>query len=65
MHIVMFDIDGTITATTAVDSCCFVQAVADILNITDIDTNWASYRNVTIRALLQRLSKTGLVSRDR
>ncbi len=47
MHLVMFDIDGTITATTAVDSRCFVQAVAEVLNFTDIDTNWASYRNVT------------------
>ena len=43
----MFDIDGTLTATTGIDERCFIQAVEDVLNIDDIDTDLANYTHVT------------------
>ena len=47
MNLVMFDIDGTLTATTDIDERCFVRAVEDTLGIVDIDTNLANYTHVT------------------
>jgi phosphoglycolate phosphatase-like HAD superfamily hydrolase len=47
MNLVIFDIDGTLTETNAVDEICFVQAFADAHAITQINTNWTEYRWVT------------------
>ena len=47
MNLVIFDIDGTLTETNAVDEICFVQAFADAHAITQINTNWSEYRWVT------------------
>src|SRR6267143_3402558 len=47
MNLAIFDIDGTLTATNAVDEICFVQAFADAHAITEINTNWMEYRYVT------------------
>jgi len=43
----MFDVDGTLTATTDIDERCFVQAVERVLGIDDIDTDLANYTHVT------------------
>jgi len=47
MNLAIFDIDGTLTQTNAVDETCFVQAFADALSITHINTNWMAYQCVT------------------
>src|SRR3989442_12080081 len=47
MNLAIFDIDGTLTETNAVDEICFVQAFADAHAITEINTNWMQYRCVT------------------
>jgi len=47
MNLVMFDIDGTLTATTGVDEECYVQAIKQVLSIDDIDTNLTNYTHVT------------------
>jgi phosphoglycolate phosphatase-like HAD superfamily hydrolase len=47
MHkLIIFDIDGTLTATTDVDSDCYTRAISDHLG-SPVDTDWASYRHVT------------------
>jgi phosphoglycolate phosphatase-like HAD superfamily hydrolase len=46
-NLVMFDIDGTLTATNIVDTRCFVQAIKETLNIDGIDTDWSNYRDAT------------------
>jgi phosphoglycolate phosphatase-like HAD superfamily hydrolase len=43
---IIFDIDGTLTATNDVDTDCFVQALAEHLGTT-IDSDWSQYRHVT------------------
>ena len=47
MNLAIFDIDGTLTETSAVDEICFVQAFADVHSITQINTDWMEYRYVT------------------
>jgi len=55
MHLVVFDIDGTLTATNRVDNECFVSAMQEVLQITDIDTDWTKYGNVTDRGCLEEI----------
>jgi phosphoglycolate phosphatase-like HAD superfamily hydrolase len=47
MNLAIFDVDGTLTETNAVDEVCFVQAFADAHGITEINTNWMDYQYVT------------------
>jgi phosphoglycolate phosphatase-like HAD superfamily hydrolase len=43
MNLAIFDIDGTLTESVAVDELCFVQAFRDVLGIGSINTNWLDY----------------------
>ena len=43
MNLAIFDIDGTLTESLAVDEVCFVQAFRDVLGIGPINTNWLEY----------------------
>jgi phosphoglycolate phosphatase-like HAD superfamily hydrolase len=45
-HLLMFDIDGTLTRTNDVDGRCFAQAMSEHLGCA-IDNDWAKYRHVT------------------
>ena len=67
MNLVMFDIDGTLTATTGVDAQCFVQAVNDLFNIKDVDTDLTSYKNVTDQGIAAEIIQrnTGRVATEK
>jgi phosphoglycolate phosphatase-like HAD superfamily hydrolase len=47
MHLVMFDIDGTLTETMKVDEECFVRSLAEVCGFTDVETDWSSYKHTT------------------
>jgi phosphoglycolate phosphatase-like HAD superfamily hydrolase len=47
MHLVMFDIDGTLTQTMKVDEECFVRSFKDVFGFADIDTDWSHYPRAT------------------
>ena len=47
MHLVMFDIDGTLTETMKVDEECFVRSFNDVFGFADINTNWSHYPRTT------------------
>jgi phosphoglycolate phosphatase-like HAD superfamily hydrolase len=51
MKLAIFDIDGTLTNTNLVDGACFVQAFADVYDITDIETDWSKYPHTTDPAI--------------
>ena len=53
MNLAIFDIDGTLTNTNSVDNECFVKAFAEILAITEIDTDWAAYPHTTDSGITQ------------
>ncbi len=47
MHLVMFDIDGTLTETGKIDEECFVRSLADVCGFADVKTDWSSYKHTT------------------
>ncbi len=47
MHLVMFDIDGTLTETMKVDEECFVRSFEDVFGFADIDPDWSHYPRTT------------------
>lgn len=47
----MFDIDGTLIESYALDSQCFIRAVKEITGLT-IDADWSKYQHVTDSGIL-------------
>jgi phosphoglycolate phosphatase-like HAD superfamily hydrolase len=47
MHLVMFDIDGTLTETMKADEECFVRSFKDMYGFADIDTDWSHHPSTT------------------
>jgi phosphoglycolate phosphatase-like HAD superfamily hydrolase len=47
MHLVMFDIDGTLTESMKVDEECFVRSFKEVFGFADIDTDWSHYPRTT------------------
>ncbi len=47
MHLVMFDIDGTLTETMRIDEECYVRSLMDVFGFADIDTDWSRYPRTT------------------
>jgi phosphoglycolate phosphatase-like HAD superfamily hydrolase len=45
-HLVMFDVDGTLTLSTEMDDCCYMQSMFEHLGVI-IDNDWSRYRQVT------------------
>jgi len=60
MHLVMFDIDGTLTRTDSIDEVCYVAAVAEVLSIPDMDTDWTHYPHVTDSGILRHVVQSSL-----
>ena len=52
MHLVMFDVDGTLTETMKVDEECFVRSFKDVFGFADIDTDWSHYPRTTDSGIL-------------
>ena len=57
MKALVFDIDGTLTQTNALESLCFTQAIREVLEVEDFDTDWASYQFVTESGVAQEISQ--------
>ena len=57
MKAIIFDIDGTLTETNAIDSECFVQTVSEVLGVKDFDTDWSNYQFVTDSGVAQEISQ--------
>lgn len=61
MHVVMFDIDGTLVDSTGFDSALYVEAVESVLN-EKIDSDWNRYEHVSdsgiLDEVLRRLRRT-------
>lgn len=55
MNLAIFDIDGTLTNTNAVDDECFVKAFAEAHAITNINTNWNTYPHTTDSGITQHI----------
>lgn len=60
MKLIMFDIDGTLTASNDLDDLAFVQTVQDIFGITNISEDWATYTHVTDACILREICEQQL-----
>lgn len=54
MHLILFDIDGTLVDSDEFDSELYVQAVQEVLGI-EIGDDWSAYRNVTDGGILDEI----------
>ena len=54
MHLVMFDIDGTLVDSNGFDGELYAQAVRRVLGV-EVDRTWQSYRHVTDSGILEEV----------
>lgn len=59
-NLAIFDIDGTLTQSVAVDEVCFVQTFRDVLGIERINTNWLEYTFFTNSGLALEICRNHL-----
>ncbi|QBR82886.1 HAD family hydrolase [Legionella israelensis] len=53
--LLIFDIDGTLTATNEVDAKCFAKAICDYLKIDNLNTQWHQYKYSTDSGMLSEV----------
>jgi phosphoglycolate phosphatase-like HAD superfamily hydrolase len=66
MHLVMFDIDGTLTETTKIDEECYVRSLAEIYGFTGVESDWSRYKHTTDSGIFREihLARTGRLPLD-
>jgi hypothetical protein len=47
MHLVVFDIDGTLTDTCQADESCYWRAFYDVFGICENQPDWSTFCHVT------------------
>ncbi|MDZ4861030.1 MAG: HAD hydrolase-like protein [Candidatus Hydrogenedentes bacterium] len=55
MRVILFDIDGTLTATTNADNGCYETAFAQTFGFSLPTTDWHQYRHVTDHGIVQEV----------
>jgi phosphoglycolate phosphatase-like HAD superfamily hydrolase len=55
MHLLMFDVDGTLLRSNEYDAQCFIRALSMTLGFTIAGNNWDSYEHVTDSGIFQEL----------
>jgi phosphoglycolate phosphatase-like HAD superfamily hydrolase len=62
MHLIMFDLDGTLVDSTTIDSACYLQALVDVFgfDLDKIDRDWGNYPHITDAGILQTLCQKEL-----
>src|SRR5438477_2437706 len=60
MHLVMFDIDGTLTETMKIDEECFVRSFKDVFGFADIDSDWSHYPHTTDSGIFHDVCTSGI-----
>jgi phosphoglycolate phosphatase-like HAD superfamily hydrolase len=58
MNLVVFDVDGTLTETTRVDTDCFVRALDRVFGFKEVDTDWSVYKHVTDSGVLHEIHES-------
>jgi phosphoglycolate phosphatase-like HAD superfamily hydrolase len=58
MRLVVFDIDGTLTDTVAVDASCFLQTFEDVCGFKEVDPDWSRYVNATDAGIYREIFTT-------
>jgi len=55
MKYIIFDIDGTLTDTTAIDDHCYTQAIEEVFNFRDFSTEYGDYQHTTDSGIIDQL----------
>lgn len=55
MHLILFDIDGTLLDSNHLEGLCFVKAIHETFGITEVKKDWAYYKHVTDRGIAKQL----------
>lgn len=58
MTLVVFDLDGTLTRTFAVDGDCYLQAFDNALGVKDVNDTWSEYEHVTDLGVMQEVFRS-------
>jgi phosphoglycolate phosphatase-like HAD superfamily hydrolase len=58
MHLVIFDIDGTLTQTTKADEECFVRSLAEVCGFSNVDGDWSRYKHATDFGIFREIYET-------
>jgi len=64
MHVIAFDIDGTLVDSYEFDAALHVEAVHRVLGVT-VDPNWARYANATDSGILDEVMAENRIVQDR
>jgi len=64
MHLVMFDIDGTLVDSAGFEGALYEQAVKTYLDV-PVDRTWAAYEHVSDSGILEQLLREADVEGDR
>lgn len=60
IHLVMFDVDGTLVVGNGIDDICFSEAVKDVLGVGQVDTDWSHYSNVADSGITSEIIQKNL-----
>jgi phosphoglycolate phosphatase-like HAD superfamily hydrolase len=60
MQLVMFDIDGTLTESNALDNESYLQALSEVFGFSEISSDWTSYSHVTDACILREVCQRKL-----
>ncbi|MEM8568397.1 MAG: HAD hydrolase-like protein [Bacteroidota bacterium] len=55
MHLIIFDIDGTVVDSVKQDDECFTRTFKELYNIDLSNTNWTNFKNVTDSGLTNEI----------
>jgi len=62
LHLIMFDIDGTLVNSVSFEDDCYLKAVQEVIEM-PVDTDWSKYKNVTDSGILDEIiERTGLLN---
>jgi beta-phosphoglucomutase-like phosphatase (HAD superfamily) len=64
MHLVMFDIDGTLVDSAGFDTALYAEAVRSVLDL-EIDTDWSHYEHVSDSGILEQIMRQARITGDR
>lgn len=60
MQLVMFDIDGTLTESNALDNESYLQALSEVFGFSELSSDWTSYSHVTDACILREVCQREL-----
>jgi len=57
MKLIIFDIDGTLTDSKAIDDACFVETFKEVFDIDIGELDWSKFKNVTDTSITTEILK--------